>query len=151
MNLKQTAHGRGFTLVETVMVIVLAGMLMSIALPRFQEQRRRYQLDSAAHQLAGDLRRAQVEAIKGNRIVELATTGASTYNIQSVPTVLVPLVTVFNTRSFEGNVTFAVASATSVRMASFGPPTAGGAVFIVERDGAQKTITVSAAGLISVQ
>jgi Tfp pilus assembly protein FimT len=129
----------------------MAGMLMAIALPRFRDSRSRYQLDTAAHQLAGDLRRAQIEAIKGNRTVELATTGPSTYNVQSVPTVLVPGVTVFNTGTFEGNVTFAAGSATSVRMASFGPPTAGGAVFIVERDGAQKTVTVSAAGLVTVQ
>jgi prepilin-type N-terminal cleavage/methylation domain-containing protein len=147
----QLASRHGFTLVETVMVLVMAGMLLGIGLPAFQETRRRYQLDTAAHQLAGDLRRAQVEAIRSNRTIELATTGPSTYNIQSVPTVLVPLVTVFNTRSFEVNVRFAVASATSVRMASFGPPTAGGAVFIVESGAAQKTVRVSAAGLITVQ
>lgn len=141
----------GFTLVETMIVIVMVAMLLAIAVPRFAEARMRLQLDTAAYQLAGDLRRAQVEAIKGNRTVELATTGPSTYNIQSVPTVLVPLVTVFNARSFEGNVTFAVASATSVRLASFGPPTAGAAAFIVERGGGQKTITVSAAGLVTVQ
>jgi prepilin-type N-terminal cleavage/methylation domain-containing protein len=142
---------RGFTLVETLIVIVTVALLLAIAVPRFAEARMRLQLDTAAYQLAGDLRRAQVEAIKSNRTIELATTGPSSYNIQSVPTLLVPLVTVFNTRSFEGNVTFALASATSVRMASFGPPTAGGAVFIVQRGGAQKTVTVSAAGLVTVQ
>jgi prepilin-type N-terminal cleavage/methylation domain-containing protein len=151
MRARISGSAHGFTLIELLMIIVMVGILLGIALPRFAEQRRRLQLDTAAYQLAGDLRRTQVEAIKGNRTVELAATGASTYNIQSVPTVLVPAVTVFNTRSFEGNVTFAVGSAANVRMASFGPPTAGGAVFIVRSGGAQKTITVSAAGLVSVQ
>jgi Tfp pilus assembly protein FimT len=138
-------------MIELLVIIVMVGMLLGLALPRFAEQRRRLQLDTAAHQLAGDIRRTQVEAIKRNRTVELATTGASTYNIQSVPTLLVPAVTVFNTRSFEGNVTFGVGSAANVRMASFGPPTAGGAVFIVRNATAQKTVTVTAAGLVSVQ
>jgi prepilin-type N-terminal cleavage/methylation domain-containing protein len=142
---------RGFTLVEALIVIVVVGMLLAIAVPRFAEARVRLQLDTAAYQLAGDLRRTQVEAIKLNQTVELATTGASTYNIQSVPTLLAPLVTVFHTRSFEGNVTFAAGSAASVRMASFGPPVTGAAAFIVETTTGQKTITVSAAGLVSVQ
>lgn len=151
MGRTEIGASRGFSLVEALMVIVVVGMLLAIAVPRFAEARVRLQLDSAAHQLAGDLRRTQIEAIKRNQTVELLTTGASSYNIQSVPTLLVPLVTVYDTRAFEGNVTFAVGSAASVRMASFGPPVTGAAVFIVETVTGQKTITVSAAGLVSVQ
>ena len=152
MRARITRSARGFTMIELLVIIVMVGMLLAIALPRFAEQRRRLQVDTAAHQLAGDLRRTQVEAIRSNRTVELAPTGASTYNIQSVPTVLVPAVTVFNTRSFQDNVTFGVGSAANVRMASFGPPlTVGGAVFIVRSGAAQKTVTVSAAGRVSVQ
>ncbi len=132
---------RGFTLVETMMVIVLAGMLLGIALPRFREQRRRYQLDTAAHQLAGDLRRAQVEAIRRNQPVTVERINDSTYNIDFV-----------GDRLFEGSVKFSTAlSADSVRLAAFGPPTTGARSFVVQRDGAQKTVTVSAAGLITVQ
>jgi prepilin-type N-terminal cleavage/methylation domain-containing protein len=132
---------RGFTLVETVMVIVLAGMLLGIALPRFREQRRRYQLDTAAHQLAGDLRRAQVEAIRRNQPVTLERINDSTYNVDFV-----------GDRLFEGSVKFNTGlSADSVRLAAFGPPTTGAKSFVVERDGAQKTVGVSAAGLITVQ
>ena len=147
---RETGARRGFTLVETLMVIVMVSILLAIAIPRFAAARERMQLDAAAYQLAGDLRRAQVEAIKRNRTIELAKTGASTYNIQSVPTLLVPLVTVFHVRSLESNVTFAT-GAMSVQMASFGPPIGGGANFTVELNGQQKVVTVSAAGLVTVQ
>jgi prepilin-type N-terminal cleavage/methylation domain-containing protein len=132
---------RGFTLVETMMVIVLAGILLGIALPRFREQRRRYQLDTAAYQLAGDLRRAQVEAIRRNQPVTLTRINDSTYNIDFV-----------GDRRVEDGVRFDPGlSAASVRLAAFGPPTTGARSFVVTRDGAQKTVTVSAAGLITVQ
>jgi type II secretion system protein H len=132
---------RGFTLVETVMVIVVVGLIVGIALPRFREQRRRYQLDTAAHQLAGDLRRAQVEAIRRNQPVTLERINDSTYNVDFI-----------GNRLFEGSVKFSTAlSADSVRLAAFGPPTTGARTFVVRRDGAQKSVTVSAAGLITVQ
>jgi prepilin-type N-terminal cleavage/methylation domain-containing protein len=140
MRQRESGPRQGFTLVESLIVIALVGFLLAIALPRFAEARLRMQLDTAAHQLAGDLRRAQVEAIKRNQSVKLAMTGPSTYSIDFI-----------GNRSFEGNVTFDVGSADSVRMASFGPPVTGIAAFTVTHSGAQKTVTVSGAGLISVQ
>src|SRR5918994_5273033 len=132
---------RGFTMVETIMVIVVVGLLVGIALPRFREQRRRFQLDTAAYQLAGDLRRAQVEAIRRNQPVTLERINDSTYNVDFI-----------GDRLFEGSVKFSTAlSADSVRLAAFGPPTTGARSFVVQRSGGQKTVTVSAAGLITVQ
>ena len=140
----------GFTLVETLMAVVVASLIMAIGVPRFLGMRDGLKLDGAAYQLAGDLRRAQVEAIKGNRTVELLKTGPSTYSIQSVPTVLVPLLTVFNIRSFEQGVTFA-AGAMTVRMASFGPPIGAPVTFTVGHAGRTKAVTVGANGLVTVQ
>ena len=132
---------RGFTLVETMMVIVVVALMLGIALPRFREQRQRYQLDTAAHQLAGDLRRAQVEAIKRNQPVTLERINDSTYNVDFI-----------GDRLFDGSVKFATAlSADSVRLAAFGPPTTGARSFVMQRDGVQRTVTVSAAGLITIQ
>ena len=141
MGRAKPVSSRGFTMVETVMVIVVVGLLVGIALPRFREQRRRYQLDTAAYQLAGDLRRSQVEAIRRNQPVTLERINDSTYNIDFI-----------GDRLFDGSVKFSTAlSADSVRLAAFGPPTTGARSFVVQRDGAQKTVTVSAAGLITVQ
>jgi type II secretory pathway pseudopilin PulG len=123
------------------MVMVLGGMLMAIALPRFREQRTRYALDTAAFQLAGDLRRAQIEAIRRNQPVTLERINDSTYNVDFI-----------GDRLLTDNVRFNPGlSADSVRLAAFGPPTTGARSFVVQIDGAQKTVTVSAAGLVTVQ
>ena len=132
---------RGFTLVEAVMVMVVAGLLMAIALPRFRNQRNRYSLDTAAYQLAGDLRRGQIEAIRRNQPVTLERINDSTYNVDFI-----------GDRILGDKVRFAAAlSADSVRLSAFGPPTTGARSFVVQIGGAQKTVTVSAAGLVTAQ
>jgi len=132
---------RGFTLVEAIMVMVVAGLLMAIALPRFRNQRNRYSLDTAAYQLAGDLRRGQIEAIRRNQPVTLERINDSTYNVDFI-----------GDRILGDKVRFAAAlSADSVRLSAFGPPTTGARSFVVQIGGAQKTVTVSAAGLVTAQ
>jgi type IV pilus assembly protein PilA len=135
----RTRSRRGFTLVETALVIVVVSLLLAIAVPRFTAMRNGLQLDTAAYQLAGDLRRAQVEAIKRNQTVVVAKTAASTYNI-----------TFIGARTFEPGVEFA-AGAMTVSLASFGPPIGGGAVFTINFAGRAKTVTVGGNGLVSVQ
>lgn len=134
-----TGARRGFTLVETMLVVVLASLLMALGVPRFLGMRQGMKLDAAAYQLAGDLRRAQVEAIKRNQTVVVAKTAATTYSI-----------TFIGNRTFEQGVTFE-AGAMTVSMASFGPPVGGGSTFTVGHAGRTKTVTVGANGLISVQ
>ncbi|HUF30237.1 MAG TPA: GspH/FimT family protein [Gemmatimonadaceae bacterium] len=130
----------GVTLVELLIVVVVIGIILAMAAPPFAALRERLRIDGAAQQLVGDLRRLQVEAIKRNQSVRLERTGAATYNMDFV-----------GNRTLDGGVTFADASAYEVRMASFGPPVGGGATFILRSGPRQKTVTVSAAGLVTVQ
>jgi prepilin-type N-terminal cleavage/methylation domain-containing protein len=138
---------RGFTLVETVLAIAIAGILLTIAVPRFTAMRDRYQLDTAAYQVAGDLRRAQVEAVKRNVTVTVAKTAATTYSM----TYIVGGVTqTMANRTFEPGVSF-TAAAMTVSLASFGPPIGGGATFSITGAGRTRTVTVGANGLVTVQ
>ena len=130
---------RGFTLVETALVVVIMGMLLAIAAPRFRAMRAGFTIDTAAYQLAGDLRRAQVEAVKLNQTITVAKTATSTYNITAI-----------GNRTFEPGVSFGAAAMT-VSFASFGPPIGGGATFTITHSGRTKTVTVGANGLVTVQ
>jgi prepilin-type N-terminal cleavage/methylation domain-containing protein len=146
MGPSRTLSRRGFTLVEVALVVVVMGLMLAIATPRFTAMRNGLTLDAAAYQVAGDLRRAQVEAIKQNKTIQVVKTGTSTYSIQSIN----PGVTVIYARSLEPGVQFDAAAMT-VSFPSFGPPIGGGATFTVGYGGRTKTVTVGANGLVSVQ
>lgn len=139
MAVERTGSRRGFTLVETALVVVVMGLMLAIAAPRFTAMRNGLRLDTAAYQLAGDLRRAQVEAIKRNQTIVVAKTDDSTYSITNI-----------GNRRFETGVVFG-APAMTVSLASFGPPVGGGAAFTITRAGRTKTVTVGANGLVTVQ
>jgi hypothetical protein len=96
-------------------------------------------INTAAQQLAGDLRRAQVEAIKRNQTITVAKTATTTYNITQI-----------GNRTFEPGIGFA-AGAMTVSFASFGPPIGGGATFTINYGGRAKAVTVGANGLVTVQ
>ncbi len=140
---------RGFTLIETAMVVVVAGLLLAIVAPRFTAMRAGFTLDTAAYQLAGDLRRAQVEAIKRNQTVTVAKTATSTYDITYINPATAATVVV-SSRTLEPGVGFDVAAMT-VSFASFGPPIGGGATFTINHAGRTKTVTVGGNGLVTVQ
>ena len=135
----RTRARAGFTLVEVALVIVVAGLLVGVAAPRFTQMRAGFRLDAAAYQVAGDLRRAQVEAIRRNQTIVVAKTNDSTYSITTI-----------GNRRLETGVVFAAAAMT-VSMASFGPPIGGGATFTINHAGRTKTVTVGANGLVTVQ
>ena len=130
----------GFTLIEMMIVMVIAGILMTIALPGAARLRLAMQMDSGAQQFMRELTRAQTEAIKRNQARTVSKISETTYQVEGMPVTALP----------EG-VKFASNSATSVRFASFGPPPLGGAIFRLELANLSRVISVNASGLVTVQ
>src|SRR5688572_18598722 len=130
---------RGFTLIELLIVVVVVGVALVMALPRVTGVRRSIQLDAAAQQFVGDLRRARIEALKRNTSIRVDVSGMSSYRIDSI-----------GVRELAGGVRFS-SGATSVRFASFGPPLTGAASFTLALGSRTKTVSLNAAGLLSVK
>lgn len=72
MRIKPTYQG--FTLIEVMIVVVIAGVLLTLAVPSFRETMDRNRLKAAVENLNGDLQFARSEAIKRNRPVRLVFT-----------------------------------------------------------------------------
>ena len=59
-------HGRGFTLVELAITLVVATVLLVIAVPSFRNITNANRLTTAANEMVGSLNLARMEAIKRN-------------------------------------------------------------------------------------
>ncbi len=79
-NMKVAKNG-GLTLIELLIAITVMGILMTIAIPRYQDLMERNRLSGAARQIMTDLVAARMEAVNMNRQVRVFFTSATTYQI----------------------------------------------------------------------
>jgi len=69
---------RGFTAIELMTVLVIAGVLLVLALPAFNDMLERRRLEGQANEFVTDLAYAKSEAVQRNRNVVLITGGGGT-------------------------------------------------------------------------
>jgi type IV fimbrial biogenesis protein FimT len=74
-----TQRPSGFTLVELLVVMAVAGVLAGLAVPRFAGLFQRYRVDAVHHELLASLQLARVEALRlGVAVVVERQTGCTT-------------------------------------------------------------------------
>lgn len=68
---------RGFTLIETAVVVLILGVLVAFATPRFAIAMREYRVSMATRQLTDLIQRAKTQAVSDNRkvVVRVDTAG----------------------------------------------------------------------------
>ncbi len=84
-NLGQLLKSReGFTLIETIMVLAVLGIVMAIATPNFSKWAEKHEINGQAQKVYFDLMLARTTAVKNNNIVRVAfNTTSHTYTIHN--------------------------------------------------------------------
>ena len=78
----RTRRDRGFTLIELMVALAVAGLLLMGAIPLVREWMMNMQVRNAAMSIAGGLEKARAEAVRRNRDVtfSLVWSGSSGWN-----------------------------------------------------------------------
>ncbi len=78
-------NNRGFTIIELVLVIIVAAIIAAVAVPKFAQYWAGIKAGSAAAKIASDIRYAQNRATTTQQRTRVNFTSTTTYNIQSCP------------------------------------------------------------------
>ncbi|MDI6776854.1 MAG: GspH/FimT family pseudopilin [Syntrophales bacterium] len=144
-------RGKGFTLIELMIVIAIMGIMAAIAVPSYQTFMAQRRLNGAARQVMSDLMNARMMAVTQNRNVQVTfpTSAAASYTIDATG---VPVVK--NIQTLYGyydvtvwgnnNPTFTA----SGRIAAFTNPKI--TLESTTLSGTKKEVTVSSAGRVKI-
>ncbi|MBW3570283.1 MAG: GspH/FimT family pseudopilin [Gemmatimonadetes bacterium] len=139
----------GFTLTELLIVLILAAIISSMALPRFFGFIRHLNARSATSQVVGDLTMARTQAVREGRSVSVRMTGPSTYQV-TVDNGAAVLRTIKTVDVRGGQRDISVSPTTArVTFNSRGMLTAASAQqLLVNRTGKVDTVSISAVGRV---
>ena len=119
MNTPHRCVHRGFTVIELMTVLVIAGVLLSLAIPSFRELLARNRVEGVAAELSTDLQYARSEAVSRNVPVGLIA-GANCYTVFVVGTTPATSCTTLGTGGVSIKAVTIDVAATSLAFASNG-------------------------------
>ena len=134
-NAGRTLNDRGFTLIGIIIALSIILVLANIALPPMGSTIRSVRLQATTSDLAGDLARARIEAMKRNRVVDVTLISETEYEIEFVGVI-----------KLENGAVFLDAPSL-VQFAPFGPLLTGPELFVIGLGSATRTVSLTASGL----
>lgn len=134
-NVSHTLNERGFTLSGVIIALTITLVLASIALPPMGSTIRSVRRQATTSELAGDLARARIEAMKRNRVVDVTIISETEYEIEFV-----------GVRELENGAVFLEAPSL-VQFAPFGPMLTGPAQFVLGFGSDTSSVSLTASGL----
>lgn len=132
---------RGFTLIETVVLVGIFGIMTAISIPAISNYLRTNRLDTSTSQLAADLNISRTTSISSGRVYRLAAT-ATGYQVVNTATG-----SVLRDRQFEGDVTLAAGD--TINFFPWGM--ADAATFDLQSCAGSRTVTLLPTGVVEVQ
>ncbi|MEM9346543.1 MAG: GspH/FimT family protein [Planctomycetota bacterium] len=139
--------GKGFTLIELVLVMIIVAVIAAIAAPRFAQANARQQIDAAARRIANDLEKAQRQARASSNTAAIKfTTNQDNYTF--TPAVGTGFVVELGEPPYQVEITkVSFGGPNTVTFNGFGIPTASGTITIGSAAG-QSTITLDETGAV---
>jgi type II secretion system protein H len=139
----------GFTLAELLIVLIIAAIISSMALPRFFSFIRHLNARSAVSQVVTDLTLARTQAVREGRTVSLRVTGTSSYRVtvDNGATVLSTVKTV-DVKGGQRDVSLSPTTARVIFDSRGMLLTGSSSQLVVSRSGKVDTVSVSAVGRV---
>jgi hypothetical protein len=131
----------GAGLVSLLVAVVVASLILGIAVPRSINFANNYQLQVAAEQLAGDLQRSRLDAMRLNTPVTFQRLSGNAYQVGAVAV-----------STLYGGATFSAGDPSSIQFSPFGRVVGAPALFQVRGpQGGIKQVRVAQGGITTVQ